>query len=90
MIRKNYTKKSMKKDIFDLLKCLEKKSKKINSLFGCDDFLDKEISSVWDIIDNEYNITGMNTDESAYILSRFGDGEISKSKAKDLLSKINI
>ena len=79
----------MKKDIFDLLKVLETKSENINNIFGCCDFLDNEISILWEVIEESYGIKN-NTDESTEILYSFGCGEISKKQAQNKLKKIAI
>ena len=78
----------MKKyDIFDLLKGLEQKSEKIKSVFDCSDFLDHEISILWEIIEAGYGLN--QSDEGADILYKFGNGKISKEKAKLLLRKLS-
>lgn len=79
----------MKKDIFDLLKALELKSENINNLFGCNDFLDNEISILWELIEESYGIKN-SPDESNEILYSFGCGEISKKQAQNKLKKIAI
>lgn len=73
----------MKKDIFDLLKELEEKAQQIQEVFLCSDFLDTEISIVWDIIDENYGIT--DTDASAELYFKFGEGNLTK---KQLISKL--
>ena len=49
-------------------------------MFWGSDFLDEEISMLWSILDTEYKISGMDTDESAELYFKFGNNEISKSK----------
>lgn len=78
----------MKKDIFDLLKLLETRKEEVSSVFCDSCFLDEEISAVWNILDEMYEITGMDTDKSSDIYVKFGCGEISKKKAQSLLRKI--
>jgi len=77
----------MKKyDIFDLLKGLEEKNNKIRSIFDCEDYLDREISILWEIIEAGYGLNG--DGEAPEILHKFGEGKISKEKAKQLLKKV--
>lgn len=77
------------KDLFDLLKSLEKRNLEINKLFWGSDFLDEEISMLWSILDTEYKISGMDTDESAELYFKFGNNEISKSKIMSDLKKLS-
>lgn len=79
----------MKKDLFDLLKLLETRKEEVSSIFCDTCFLDEEISVLWNILDDIYNITGMDTDKSSDIYVKFGCGEISKKKAIKLLEAIN-
>ena len=69
-----------KYDMFDLLKGLEDKNNKIRGVFDCEDFLDKEISILWAIIEWGYGFNG--SDEVAQILHEFGNGEITKKQAQ--------
>jgi hypothetical protein len=78
----------MKKDIFDLLKGLEDKSREIQSVFCESSFLDEEISILWAIIEDTMNIESC--DESAYILARFGCGNLTKKQAIKKLKALSI
>ena len=78
------------KDIFDLLESLERKSRRIDELFDCGDFLDYEISIVWAMIESGYGIDGMDTNLAADILSQFGSKEISKKMAQSRLKKVSV
>ena len=73
--------------MFALLKELESTSCNVRETFGSEDFLDKEISIMWQLIECELEIEPC--DESNNILSSFGCGEISQMKTIGKLLKLN-
>lgn len=76
------------KDLFDLLKSLEQKQDDINCIFSGDGYLDTEITMIWELIEEKYNIK-KGDERTGEILFKFSCGEISKKVAISNLKKIS-
>ncbi len=74
------------KDLLDLLRELEEKSELLRDTFDDCMFLDREISTVWDLIDEKYSLP-KNDDNLSFIISDYGTGGISKKKLLKILSQ---
>ena len=79
------------KMLWKLLADLEKVSDNIETVFGGDDFLDKEIDGLWQIIMEEYGIedSGWFADEVLNVLYDFGQGEITMKEAHKKMLEIH-
>lgn len=71
-----------KKDLFDLLKQLGEKDRKIQELFG-ETYLDREISTLWYLIEEQFSI-GENDLTGDWFMD-FDCGNLTK---KDLVKKL--
>lgn len=78
--------KFMKKDIFDLLVMLEEKSEILRDVFGDIDFLDREISFIWNMVYQDFGID-KNNDHPMMALGEFGGGRITKQQLIKILKK---
>lgn len=71
-------------DLLDLLKTLEYKNQLISSVFKENSFLDTEISILWTLIEQRYEIP--RTDKSVNNLYKFATGNITKAQ---LIARLN-
>lgn len=71
-------------DLLDLLKTLEYKNQLISSVFKENSFLDTEISILWTLIEQRYEIP--RTDKSVDNLYEFAKGNITKAQ---LIARFN-
>ncbi len=81
-----------KKDLLDLLKCLENTSKEVEGLFGSCEYLHEEISILWEVILDSYGIDIRSFDigdKGIDILAKFGEGKLTKSQAINRLIKLS-
>lgn len=76
------------KDLWDLLEALEEKGEKLAIFSSCgdSDFLDEEISFVWELLEKEHGLES--SDDTTDIFYAFGDGEITKKQAQNQLKKL--